>query len=336
MSKVRMIDLARELGVTTVTISNALNNRPGVSEAMRSRIIAKADEMGYSRQAYATDSGRKIQLGVLVPAYFLSEPKAFYWAFFHAISREAERHGMDVRLEELSAGTLRNMVLPKLAQNPNCQFLIMLGPPGRSYLEMLYSQTRQPIVCLDCSAPSFSQPSIVSANYYGMATMTEYLIEAGHEDIGFLGTVGSTESITERYLGYKRALLTHDLKMNPDWVLDDRKIQNGKVMIELPETLPTAFVCNSDRSAVDLVEVLAKVGKRVPEDISLVSYDGYLPVADELSLTTMAVDFGKMAAATFQVLTAILDERDPAQLRYVIPGHLIEGDSVRPVSVAAR
>ena len=331
--KVRMLDIARELGVTTVTVSNALNDRPGVSDAMRRRIAAKAKEMGYVRLRNTDRNIRtqKLRLGVIVPAYFLSESNAFYWAFFQSLAREADLRGMTVAMEQLESYTIRHMILPDLVTDGNCDLLVFLGPSGKEYLEMVLDSVKQPCVCLDCSSPTATVPSVVSSNYYGMAEMTEYLIRAGHSEIGFLGNVGATESITDRYLGYRRALATNNIPYNKRWQIDDRKIQNGKVIIELPDRLPEAFVCNSDRSAAALIELLESKGLKVPEDVSLVSYDGHLPASETLELTTMAVDFDEMARAALTALTRLYEKREPEQWRYVIPGNVIEGRSVQKI-----
>lgn len=332
--KVRMVDLARELGVTTVTVSNALNNRSGVSEELRQKILDKARVMGYTRlrTQHETHHRKKLRLGVIVPAYFLSEQNAFYWAFFQAITQEAEIRDMSVAMEQLESYTIRHMILPDLVTHRDCDLLIFLGPPGKQYLDMVLRSVRQPCVCLDCSSTLKSIPSVVSANYYGMAEMTEYLIKAGHTRIGFLGTVGSTEAIMDRYLGYRRALATHNLSFHDDWQIDDRKIQDGKVIIELPDHLPDAIVCNSDGSAAVLIEILQTKGLQIPEDISIVSYDGYLPASETLPLTTMAVNFDEMARSAILALSRIYEKKEPGQWRFVIPGTLIEGQSVRQTS----
>lgn len=330
MTKVRLADIAKALGITAVTVSNALNNRYGVSEELRLQITRKAEEMGYHRvRPSKREILEKLRLGVIVPGYYLNEPNAFYWSFYQALSREASNKGITIGMEQLDSNTLRNMVMPKLVNDRNCDLLVLLGPPGVRYLDMVTRATRVPTVCLDVSSPDPKIPTVMSANYYGMAEMCEYLIESGHRKIGYLGTVGSTASVTDRYLGYCRALRSHDIPLNKEWVIDDRKIQNGKVIIELPETLPTAIACNSDRSALVLIELLRQRGIEVPGGISVVSYDGHLPGAENVDLTTMVVNVEEMVSLTIQTLIRLYEGRALELTRFVVAGQRHDGSTVR-------
>ncbi|MFT3951952.1 MAG: substrate-binding domain-containing protein, partial [Oscillospiraceae bacterium] len=97
---------------------------------------------------------------------------------------------------------------------------------------------------------------IVTDSYYGMYRLTDYLIANGHRSIGFVGSVLSTQSIQDRYMGFLKAMTENMLPVNPEWVLPDRDENGTYIPIALPETLPTAFVCNCDEVAYNFMAEL--------------------------------------------------------------------------------
>ncbi len=68
----------------------------------------------------------------------------------------------------------------------------------------------------------------MSNSYFGMYIMTNYLFDMGHRDIGFVGNVLSTDSITDRYFGYMKSLYEHGVEIVQEWVLKDRKPETGR------------------------------------------------------------------------------------------------------------
>ena len=104
-----------------------------------------------------------------------------------------------------------------------------------------------------------------------------------------MGSVLSTSSIMDRYLGYVKALLRAGLPIRDDWRLEDRDDRGLFIPFTLPHEMPEAFVCNCDEVAYNLVETLKRNGYRVPQDVAVTGYDDYRysticsPPADQLS-----------------------------------------------------
>lgn len=101
--------------------------------------------------------------------------------------------------------------------------------------------------------------SVISGGFYGMYRMTEYLIQNGHTRIAYVGTLMYTESITDRYFGYCKALMEHGLEQNPEWIIKDRGYGDGLMGLNytfsFPEdNMPEAFVCNNDVTAYALIK----------------------------------------------------------------------------------
>ena len=146
-----------------------------------------------------------------------------------------------------------------------------------------------------------------------------------------VGTLLATDSITDRYLGYTKAMLEHHLPIRPEWILPDRDPDTGlSIPLQFPREMPTAFVCNCDFTAAALIDQLKAKGLRVPYDVSVVGFDNYLVSGiHTIPLTTYSVDLHEMAhIAVRAVLKRILG--DPWKLgMHVSAGELIDKGSVR-------
>ena len=334
---IRMSDIAKELGVSVVTVSNALNDRGGVSEEMRRRVKALASELGYRPSAPRTprktvsavqEQGGSI--GILTSQRFADVRGTFYWFLTAGVSKELTNCNLYSVYESVSEEDERNCVLPRIVTDRQVRGLIVVGQLAAGYLERL-TAVHIPTLFLDFYDQHSGIDSVVSDNYYDSYLMTEQLVSLGHKRIGFIGTVTATSSIHDRFLGYIKCLMEHRIPYEQKWTLDDRG-ENGLNLPEIafPEDdMPTAFVCNCDETAFRVIGALQRKGYRVPEDISVTGYDNYT-VSDMCvpAITTVEVDLAEMAhTAVTQLLKRIDDpQRPPA--RYVIPGRIIMKQSI--------
>ena len=93
-----------------------------------------------------------------------------------------------------------------------------------------------------------------------------------------------------------------------EYVISDRDQDGELIEIDLPPTLPTAFVCNCDQVARKLIEQLEAAGLKVPEDCSIVGFDNdFFATTAKPELTTLEVDTEKMAALTVGTIMTKLE-----------------------------
>ena len=320
---VTMRDLGKRLGVSAVTISKALAGKSGVSEEMRQRIISLADELGYVNP---NQQNKGMDIGILVPERFFSND-TFYAMFYKQLLQVLTENGHFGLLELITGEMQKYLTLPNLLRSRRVDALILLGQQTEKYARLIAAQGL-PTVALDFHCPAVSMDAVVGDSVRGAAEMTRHLIKCGHRDIGFLGNVKATSSIMERYLGFASEMLRHDLPIRPECVLPDRTEDNVIILPPLPKKLPTAFVCNCDVVARPFIEYLRAAGVRVPEDVSIVSYDDYNNAPGSLPLTTYRVDTEAMCRIALQRVTerARGDEQPPC--RIVVGGESILRDSV--------
>lgn len=326
---VKLRDIAEKMDVSIVTVSNALSGKKGVSDAMRQKIIDTARDMGYDFRKKA-EEGSKI--GVVVSDRYLEVGASFYWSMYQEVVYAASRKNSFTLFEILEKEITPESRLPKLLLENSVDGLIVVGWMESGYMERLYSLARVPVLLLDFHDEKIERDAVLSESYLGMYRMTSYLLDRGHREIGFLGSVSATDSIMDRYFGFRKAMEERGVPIHQEWVMEDRDLRTGHVEFVLPEKLPTAFACNCDYTAGYLYRLLGERGLRVPEDISIVGYDDYLYGNDFAEqLTTYHVDMKKMAKTAVHILMKKIQGKEGHQgIRYV-SGNVVERGSVRPL-----
>lgn len=335
---VKLADIAEKVGVSVVTVSKALSGQKGVSEEMRAKIKELADTMGY--MPIHAQQGRKEKsytIGVITFARYFTKFASFYWKMYQELAMRAVKRNCFSMLDIVTNDDEANLVPSKLIDEARADGIVIIGRPERDYLKMLYQNKKLPMIFMDFYDQVGTVDSVISAGFYGMYHMTNYLVRNGHTRIGFVGTLMYTESITDRYFGYCKSLLENGLERREDWVIKDREYSDGIMgmdyMYTLPNDMPTAFACNNDVAAYALIKQLEKKGYRVPEDISVVGYDDYLyPEFGDSQITTYSVDMGEMAKTVLGCIIRRIENLAVGTNLHVVNGSVIERNSVKKIN----
>ena len=337
MNKPTMRDIGEALGVSAVTVSKALAGKPGMSDRMRARIRKKAEEMGYRYPDRDKVRPRpNLDIGILIPEHYF-ESESFYSVLYKRLVQKLAENSHFGLLEILSREAERELELPNLLRSRRADGMILLGQPSKEYYRMM-AQQGVPVVFLDFYDEQGSADAVVGDNTYGCYRLTSHLIKNGHTRIGFVGNYLATSSIMDRYLGYYRAMLAHDLPVREEWILSDRD-QDGimRETLSLPEELPTAFVCNCDLVAGTLIRSLEARGVRVPEDVSITGFDDfYAGPAVAPALSTFRVNTDAMIDLTVKTIAERCAGLQRPFGRTVICGQPVYRDSERPLTDEGR
>ena len=332
---VKMLDIATKLGVSVVTVSNALAGRDGVSEQMRKRICETAEKMGYKPSNTKSEKRRmtipKISknVGILTSERFVGARGTFYWELTASISNQLSQMNVCTVYECVTAESERDGILPNMIIDGKVDGVIVIGQVHRSYIECL-SKLTIPLIFVDFYDNRYKIDSVISDSFNGGYMLTDYLVSKGHRRIGFFGTLNATSSINDRYLGYIKCIMENELDFRLEWIIGDRNekgILNEK--IDFPDDMPTAFVCNCDETAFRVISALKTKGVRVPDDISVVGYDNYTVSSICIpTITTVEVDLAKMAEVSVGIMAKKLADPTYTEGRRIISGRLIEKESV--------
>jgi len=330
-TNITMKDIADKLGVSVVTVSKALNDKEGVGEELKMKIKQMAQDIGYrfNTSAKSMKEGLSYNIGVIIPERFAGPNQSFYLQFYQQISKVLNKFSYYGILYILSTKDEEELNLPKLYSEKKVDGFIVLGQISNEYIELLQAMDT-PYVFLDFYTNHADVDSIISDSYYGVYEMTNYLISIGHQNIAFVGNIHSTSSIQDRFLGYYKSLLEHNIQLNDNYIISDRDERGMYIDFSLPEQMPTAFVCNCDQVAYNLVNKLNKNGYAIPNDCSVVGFDNDLYASiTEPQLTTIEVDVEEMSLMAVKSVIKKLKNQKEKFGRIMINCKIIHRNSVK-------
>lgn len=333
-SNVTMKDIAGKLGISSVTVSKALNDKEGVSDSLRLKIKKVAEEMGYrfNSAAKSIKEGRSYNIGVMIPQRFTGQQESFYLRVYQQIAIQLDHYGYFGILNILSNEDEDKLNFPRVYSENKVDGIIVLGQVSKKYIETVQNMDL-PKLFLDFYDEHAAIDSIVTDNFYGAYEITNYLIQCGHRDIAYVGNIYSTSSIQDRYLGYYKSLLEHGMVFEDRLLLNDRDEHGRYIDIVFPEKMPTAFVCNCDQVAYILCERLNAMGYRVPDDCSVVGFDNDVYAAlSTPQLTTVEVDIEQMARTAVKTIMDKVANPSRHIGRVLVHGKIIYRDSVKTIN----
>ena len=330
-------DISRECGVSMATVSKALNGYDDVSAETRDLILQTAKRMNYLPNAAArqlkTNSSHNI--GVLFVDDTMSGLTHEYFSMIlNSIKEEAEQRGYDITFLSQSLGK-RQLSFLEHCRYRKCDGVVIacVNFESSSVRELIRSEV--PVITIDYSYDNTS--SIHSDNVEGAYALTSHLIRNGHRRIAFIH--GELTSVTrKRILGYYRALDEHGIVLPDDYLMEgkfhdpDYTRNCTKDLMDRSDP-PTAIMYPDDYAYLGGMAELEKRGLQVPEDISVVGYDG-IPLSQVLRprLTTWyqdAVSIGREAAG--KLIETIENRKTCAVEQIKVAGKLLEGNSVKDI-----
>lgn len=339
--KPTMKEIANAHGVSINAVSLALNNKPGISEEMRIKILRTAEETGYleSREKFMR-TFEKTNLCIMMQKKY-SQDMNFYGRILYGVVEEAKKNGYDVSMNFFDD---QNLEVPKMIEEHRVCGIVIIGKIRDENIDAL-RKYRIPLVLADHASLVENIDSILTDNKLGGFLITKYLIENGFRRIGFFGELSYSLSIKERYWGFKEALMVFaEPQLLPDFdtYLQDYSITEGieeavfhndnKKIVEVVssrEKLPEAFVCSNDNAAISLMTALSKLGYKIPEDISVTGFDN-IDMCEKVSpkLTTLNVNKEMMGKRAVQRLLYRISHKNGLSENTVIGVDLIERESV--------
>lgn len=326
---VTMRDIAAKLGISVVSVSKAFSGQRGVSPELRRKILKTAETMGYK---YGTEAKKKKALsgniGIIVAERYMSE-NSFYFKFMRGISTALQQRKHYAFFHTLTSVNEEKAVLPDIFFHQRVDGIIILGQIADKYIRAVLD-TGIPVVFLDFYNQLTAESCVVGDSFYAAYELTNYLIDNGHREIAFVGNIHATSSIQDRYLGYAKSLIEHNIRLSDYYLISDRKADTGEfIPLELPVVMPTAFVCNCDEAAGRLMALLSERGYRVPEDISVTGFDNSVYSSITVpNITTFEVNTEKMSAIAVDALLSKINTPSENIGMIQVKGRIVFKDSV--------
>lgn len=322
-----LAEVARIAGVSLMTASRAVNNRPGVSELKREEILRIADEIGYvaNRAAQKLSGGQTRVIGVIAQLHtpFTSDLVLSIGSAARAVDYEMLVYSLPGEDSKPPVNVVE--LLQQVADG-----VIVILPYESDYLGTL-SYAHIPIVTVD-RGKEVPFPTVLAENYQGGRTAMQHLADLGHRRIGFITGNERLASARERHRAVDDMRQQLGLDSDPELTVDGDFMQKGgfdaaQRLLSLPQP-PTAIFAANDASALGAMSAIRKAGLRVPEDVSLIGFDD-IPLAGQMhpALTTVRQPLSQMARAAVNLLLAMIAGVEPPSPQITLPTQLIIRDT---------
>ena len=327
-------DVAAAAGTSYGTVSRVINDAPYVKPETRQRVREAMSRLGYfpDRRARSLAGGRSQVLAVLVPDL----GTGYIGEIIRGIDAEVGLAQYELLLYTTHRQAAKETSYIASIARGMADGLVLVLP---SDLQAIVGHLRQiefPFVLVDYQGVEDHVPAVCATNWQGAYNATEYLIELGHRRIGFITGDMEMAAARNRLGGYQAALRTHHLASDPALV------RNGEfhypegyaaalALLALPDS-PTAIFASNDDMAIATLDALRGQGLRVPEDLSVVGFDG-IPQAALVHppLTTVSQPLTKMGRVATQMLLDRLNDPGKPIRRVELPTELIIRGSCRPL-----
>lgn len=323
--RVTSIDVASAAGVSQATVARTFSSPGLVSDETKARVIAVADRLGYVPDAIARSlkQQRTNIIGAVVPAH------GEYWQHvLTAFSRQLAQRSKQLLLFSFEAGGNVDEVLATVRQFRLDGLILASANITQSQLAQMW-ESGLPIVAFNQPAASGVAPSVSVDNEGGMRDLARHVVEAGCEDVVFIGGDRSASTDRQRYLGAAQALGDAGVPcayVEAGAFTYEAGYKAAQLVAERP-ALPDAVMVAGDELAFGVVDGLSATGVEVPDDVVVTGFDG-LPQASwaRYDLTTLVQPVDTLVDRSIDLLLAARpDDAEPADV--VIAGTVRLGAS---------
>ena len=322
MNKVRLSDIAREAGVSTASVSNALKRKGGVNPEKAEEIRYLAARMGYN----TTGDGERRRMRFVIDKKHgkVVMDTAFFAQLFEGVQYECRRLNCDLMINHVRAGDdishFMDMPMLLLATEMNSEDL------------KPFKAINHPLLLLDSDFRYETVSNVSIDNCEAGYIAGRELVSKGHKKIGFLDSALGFNNMSDRFTGFRQALGESGLepfarvKLEPTVDGADRDMT---AYLQSKPELPTAFFAGNDIIAVGVSMALKRAGLRLPDDLSIIGMDD-MPMCRvvEPTLSTVKVDKQRLGALAVSRLIEIMEGKNYV-LRTRMGVSYIERGSVR-------
>ena len=279
--KVKLADIAGKMGVSVVTVSNALAHRRGVSPELQRRIEKCAAELGYEHTEEAREPQKETKyVSVLFPSGMngsLSEETAFMGDCLKEAAKENQvelsygilmslekKHVPDIRWITERKGVLRN------------DGILICGAVPEKLLRAVIDFFKVPVIGYGFMDPMVELDYLMDDGFRGIRKAVRHLVDSGCKDILYISETNPAAGVfTDRFLGFYKGMhecgliAPNEIPHAVSTAICDTGVLSSRIRSGNP---PEAVVCSSDQAAEAVVSLLEKDGYHVPEDVLVTGY----------------------------------------------------------------
>ncbi|HET7559701.1 MAG TPA: LacI family DNA-binding transcriptional regulator [Limnochordia bacterium] len=332
MPRIDQRHIARTLNLSQATVSRALHGGP-IAEATRQRVLAECERLGYQVHytAQSLASGRTQNIVYAVEA-------------FSDLAGE-NTHNQLIGAGESAFAAGYKLCVDLIGRTPELAAagfmdgaLIALHAPHRHEKTLAWlRETDFPVVLVDAPVEEPRIANVRIDDERAGFELTGHVLGQGHRDVVFFGLLEQSKSCAARWRGFRRAIAVRDDACGrvvpiDRWVIRPESVLEYAAAVSALKPFPTAFVAASDACAAGLIQLLAKLGLRVPTDVSVVGFgNSRWSAALTPGLTTVDLAGFQVGQSALEALLRLISGNRRRLVRN-LPGELVVRTSCAAVA----
>ncbi|MBC2053004.1 LacI family transcriptional regulator [Listeria welshimeri] len=277
MKKTSIKDIAKLSGVSVATVSRVINDNGRFSEETRQKVLAVIKETNYQMNfsAKSLRMNKSFSVGILVPDI------SNY--FFSSVVQQMEAILFEQGYSTIICNTGRNLdkelAYLNMLESKMVDGLIVISGADEFGFNYSNAENGIPYVCIDRQPKDKKDTIFISSNHYqGAFEATEALIHAGAKSPVIFMHSRQSSSAKERLKGFQDALKKNNIQMDPELSIFTMDLQkpdyqkNSATFVKKAKKIDGIFAIN-DHIAIELLNFLPTIGKKIPDDIKLIGFD---------------------------------------------------------------
>ncbi|MHB8064941.1 MAG: LacI family DNA-binding transcriptional regulator, partial [Ruminiclostridium sp.] len=275
---IKIKQIAQKAGVSLSTVSLVINNKPGVKESTRSKVMDIINDYGYAANLYENKPSRKRAIRFLKYKShgLVVDENGFISSLIDGVNIGARELGYDVILTTINRNDAKSIF--EIVNSDPKDGIIILGTEMDSADLTAFKDITTPIVIVDSYFEYEDYDCIVMNNIDGTFKAINFLYNKGFREIGHFESSVSINNFKERKEGYLNSLKSLGLTHKPEYTFRLESTMDGsyndmiKILKKMPK-LPEAIFSDNDTIAIGAIKALMEFNIKVPDDISVIGFD---------------------------------------------------------------
>lgn len=327
-------DIAREAGYSVGTVSRVLNNSESVSEKARKRILEVVEKYHFQLNSNAKHLKKQSKDGIAI--LIKGTQNMFFAGIVEQMEDMIRRRDYACMVYYLNEDDNEMEQAIKICVERRPRGILFLGN-NPEYFQQRFKEISVPCVLVTDPGEGFgfdNLSSVSTDNEAASQFAVDHLLSLGHEKVGILGgKVAISQTVYSRYKGCEKAFAARGLKFDSElqyeatyFTISDGYYAMQKILKKMPDV--TAVFAMADIMAIGAIRAIQDAGLRVPEDISVIGFDGLdLGNYTVPRLTTIRQHSEKIASRSVEIMLKSIDG-DVKAVHEIEPFYLVPGESV--------
>ncbi len=309
-------DVAQACGVSIGTVSRTFNNKHDVADETRVRVLEAAKRVQYRPRLCA----RRLNIGLLVENFSEANEVGFVSHVVSTVAKYLTSHGGVLELVSLDD-------FDSIYRNHLRGLVAVVFGRGQERLRQI---DHIPVVLINNEVDAPNVHLVASDHAQGAYLAVKHLLDRGHERIGFLEILQNAWGSRERQSGYYKAFREAGVRFVPDHLRFCGGLSvAGEIEQLLAMDVTSLLVCGEDLSLAANHVLLNELRLRVPDELSVVSYE--IPLVSSLlhpPQTTISQPWEQLGRVAVETILSLVHQKGQPPVRKFLPNRLIERDSV--------